>query len=428
MPYSGHNLKKTARELAVKNSAPRIAFIHPELGIGGAERLVIDAALALQSRGARVSIFTARHDTGRCFEETRSGLLDVRVSGRAVPLQVAGRFRAPCAMARMACAALDMGRSAEAWDMIVCDLVPHVMPLVRAVSGGAPLVFYCHFPDLLLAPKRGGPYRLYRYPIDRLEEAGLRAADLILVNSEFTAGVFRETFPRLAGRRVSVLYPGVDTGALVRAMTRPALPGGFRDGDPVILSLNRYDPGKNCELAVAAFAELGKIVPEALFRRLRLIVAGACDERLPESMALLERLRAMAAGLGLADRTAFLTTVSDEERAWLLDRCACLAYTSSREHFGIGIVEAMAAGRPVVAADGGGPRETVRHGETGFLCEPAPAAFARALAQVVTDPELAGRLGRQGRLRAQEHFSLEAFGRELEAITLHVTSGRRHAG
>ena len=409
----------------MKTRSLRIAFVHPELGIGGAERLVVDAALALQQRGSRVSIFTARHEPDNCFEETLSGLLDIRVAGKCVPLQVAGRLRVPCAIARMACAVLAMARSGEPWDIVMCDLVPHIIPLIRLVSG-AQIVYYCHYPDLLLTPKRRGLYGLYRKPIDRLEEAGLGMADRILVNSSFTAGIFRATFPRLADREVTVLYPGVDMSACDRGMARPAMLAGLQDSDIMLLSLNRYDPGKNCGLAVDCFAALQKIVPEALFRRLRLVFAGACDKRLPESTALVQHLQQRAGELDLADRVVFLKAVTDAERAWLLNRCSCLVYTSTHEHFGIGIVEAMAAGRPVVAAAGGGPLETVRHGETGFLCEPSPEAFARALARIVTDPPLVERLGREARKRAADDFSLPAFGRQLEAIAMTVISGSNH--
>lgn len=51
----------------------RIVFLHPDLGIGGAERLVIDAAVGLQSRGHKVTIFTSYCDPSHCFEEARDG-------------------------------------------------------------------------------------------------------------------------------------------------------------------------------------------------------------------------------------------------------------------------------------------------------------------------------------------------------------------
>ena len=53
--------------------AKTIAFLHPDLGIGGAEKLVIDAAVGLQSRGYKVTIFTSHCDPTHCFPEARDG-------------------------------------------------------------------------------------------------------------------------------------------------------------------------------------------------------------------------------------------------------------------------------------------------------------------------------------------------------------------
>ena len=56
----------------------KVVFIHPDLGIGGAERLIVDASLALQLRGHSCVIVTAHHDRGHCFTETISGEAEVR--------------------------------------------------------------------------------------------------------------------------------------------------------------------------------------------------------------------------------------------------------------------------------------------------------------------------------------------------------------
>lgn len=50
-----------------------IVFVHPDLGIGGAERLVIDAAVGLQSCGHKVTVLTSYRDTNHCFDEARDG-------------------------------------------------------------------------------------------------------------------------------------------------------------------------------------------------------------------------------------------------------------------------------------------------------------------------------------------------------------------
>lgn len=57
-----------------------MAFIHPDLGIGGAERLVVDAAIGLQSLGHEVVIYTSHHNPNHCFDETRNGQLKIKVA------------------------------------------------------------------------------------------------------------------------------------------------------------------------------------------------------------------------------------------------------------------------------------------------------------------------------------------------------------
>lgn len=77
---------------------------------------------------------------------------------------------------------------------------------------------------------------------------------------------------------------------------------------------------------------------------------------------------------------------TDAERSALLAAACAVVYTPTNEHFGIVPLEAMAAGRPVLACNSGGPKETVLHGRTGFLAEPQPEAFASAMAQLAVSP------------------------------------------
>jgi glycosyltransferase involved in cell wall biosynthesis len=81
------------------------------------------------------------------------------------------------------------------------------------------------------------------------------------------------------------------------------------------------------------------------------------------------------------------------------------------------LLESMAAGRPVVATRVGGTPEVVLDGETGLLVPPRSAeALARAIGTLLDDPDLARRLGEQGRRRIEERFSLERMVRETEAF------------
>lgn len=79
----------------------KITILHPDLGIGGAERLVVDAALAYKSLGYDVNIVTTHHDPDRCFTETKDGTLPVTVVGDWLPRNIFGKFVALCAYLRM---------------------------------------------------------------------------------------------------------------------------------------------------------------------------------------------------------------------------------------------------------------------------------------------------------------------------------------
>jgi alpha-1,3/alpha-1,6-mannosyltransferase len=402
-----------------------VAFIHPDLGIGGAERLVVDAARSLLATGHRVTIFTARHDRQRSFEETRSGALDVRVYGERLPAHVAQRLRAPCAIARMSYLAGALALQRTHIDVVVCDLVAHAIPLLRLLVR-APVVFYCHFPDVLLTPpRRSVAYRAYRRPIDRLEGLGLRLADRILVNSQFTADRLQEAFPQ---RRFApqVLHPGIDAARYAGAVAGNGAPRA--DTPPTVLSIARYAGAKNVGLAIDAFAALRQRLPAETAGRCRLVVAGGYDEQLQECRDTRDALRSQVRRLGVADQVQFLFSVSDAERLRLLARCRCVVYTPVDEHFGFVPLEAMASGRPVVAVDSGGVRETVRNGETGFLCVPTVDAFADALACLMLDPAAARRMGQAGRAHVTAHFSDRLFGARLEALLTEVVGQRTPRG
>ena len=76
-----------------------VAILHPDLGIGGAEQLIINVALALQTKGYEVKVFTPFFDPNRCFKEARDQLT-VEVRGSWFPRAIAGRFIALCAYIR----------------------------------------------------------------------------------------------------------------------------------------------------------------------------------------------------------------------------------------------------------------------------------------------------------------------------------------
>jgi len=406
----------------------RVAFCHPDLGLGAAE------LAARRPQVAAVDVWTAFYDPNRAFEETRgSGGFGVHVAGGWFPRSIFGRAMALCAYVRCCLVALAIAFrcwAGRGYDVVIADQVSAVVPVLLALTR-ARVVFYCHFPDQLLAAPSSAAHRLYRAPLDWLEETTTGMAHRVLVNSEFTKGVFAETFSRLhrRGLQPAVLYPAVaipSEEALQEAKSRGF--GGFPEGcaeflgasGALFVSINRFERKKGLSLALRALAEVKQTAPRSsAAAAARLIMAGGYDSRLPENVDHLDELRKDAQELGLQAHVFFLPSFSDNQRSVLLARATVVLYTPENEHFGIVPLEAMAARCPVIACDSGGPRESIGKAGAGslppggLLCEPTPAAFARAMTSLMEDPSLAEAMGERARARVSTNFSRRAFGERL---------------
>eukprot|EP00210_Caulerpa_lentillifera_P000942 g912.t1 len=406
----------------------RVAFCHPDLGLGGAERLVIDAALELKAKGNEVQIFTAFHDPKRCFVETIDGTLPpVRVHGNWIPRHIFHKGHALLATLRCLCVAWAICREhhkdqRSRFDAVFADQVSNVLPLFKIFAKGVKLLFYCHFPDLLLAKPGGWMKRLYRWPMNWLEEITTGMADTVLVNSHFTLEVFSMTFPKLhsAGVKPEVLYPAtqlVSESDLEDASKcwQTELPTEIvqflnRPKTATFLSINRFERKKNIELAMHA---LQKVMMLSTELSPQLIVAGGYDSKVQENKEVYNELQRLTEALNLRDRVCFLRSFTDREKKLLFASVnAAVLYTPSHEHFGIVPLESMASRKPVIACNSGGPRESILDGETGYLVEPTPEAFAFCMEKLMSAGQHSS-LGLTARKHVEEHFSRSVFGQKL---------------
>lgn len=269
-----------------------VTIIHPDLGIGGAERLIIDVAVALQNRGHKVTIYTSHRDPSHCFDEARDGTLDVRLRGNTIfPAHIWGRghvFMAVLRQVHLTVSVLDELSSTadtnknEGDDIFIIDQLPACVPILKLLGQrfAAPrrtraqrILFYCHFPDQLLAlrsernPVMWAAKTLYRYPFDWFEGWAMSGADRVVANSRFTRGVVRGTFGGGKVGDVKVVYPCVDTG--VKDENKEGGEELWR-GKKILLSINRFERKKDMGLAIRAYHGLGK----EKRRGTRLVVVG----------------------------------------------------------------------------------------------------------------------------------------------------------
>jgi glycosyltransferase involved in cell wall biosynthesis len=126
-------------------------------------------------------------------------------------------------------------------------------------------------------------------------------------------------------------------------------------------------------------------------------------------------MRQLAASLGLGESVHFLGQRRDVPD--LLHAMDVFVLPSYSEGVSLALLEAMAAGLPVIATAVGGLPEVVADGETGWLIPPQDAAaLAGALVRLLADPALAQRLGANARDHVREHYSLDRQGREINEI------------
>jgi glycosyltransferase involved in cell wall biosynthesis len=192
---------------------------------------------------------------------------------------------------------------------------------------------------------------------------------------------------------------------------------GHRLDKPFVLLTNRHSPMKRFEYAIWALKALHRSMPG-----LTLIITGQETE-------YTEQLRYLVEGLRLQARVRFVGLVRAAELEKLYQHAALYVYPSPEEDFGMGIVEAMAAGTPVVAWRNGGPTVTVEDRVTGYLVTPYDTdEFADRMQQLASSPELAERMGRAGHRRAAENFSYERHNLLLEQALFRALHGGAQFG
>jgi N-acetylglucosaminyl-diphospho-decaprenol L-rhamnosyltransferase len=358
--------------------------------LGGAERILLDFAGALE--GER----TLACPEGPLAQAARAqGIRVLGIRGRGLALRgsFVGRLNAFAHL-------VAHGREAR---RLIDDLDPDAVlawgmrsALACLFSPGidAPIVFQHN--DLLPGPL-----------IARAVRTAASRAELVLTLS---AAIAADLDPHgTLSDRLSVIHPGVDVEHF-SATDPPIQP-------PEVLVLGALVHWKRPELALEAVALARRERPDL---RLRL-VGGSFDEDGDELPA---RLRRRAGADDLAGAVELVGPVEDARAQ--LTRATCLLHCAPHEPFGLAVLEALAAARPAIVPAAAGPAEIV-DASCGRLYPPEDVrAAADALLEIVGNPELAARMGANGRLRAQQRFGLGASQARFAAAM--QRAGRRRPG
>lgn len=260
--------------------------------------------------------------------------------------------------------------------------------MTRFCGSRVPLLFTEHgrwFPDY---PRRK------RIIFNRLM-LGRRDRVIGVGNSVRQALIDNEGIP---ANRVNVIYNGINLQpyrALCGRATRESVLAelGVAPGDFLILQVARLDHLKDHCTAVRTMERVVARHPRA-----RLLIVGEGPER--------GTIEAEIAQRKLGEHVRLLGLRQDVPRLWMAADLGLL--TSISEGIPLTLIEAMAAGRPVVSTHVGGIAEVVPHDETGFLAPSGDeAALADCVTRLIAEPGLAHEMGLRGRHRAEERFSEE---------------------
>ena len=372
----------------------RILHVTPTLArrTGGPAVLIVELAKALEREGVQSTVFTtdmARAPAAGSGQRIADGDLpdgaedlDVRVFELQRPYRIA--YSRPLARAVRA--------EVDDFDVVHVHslfLHPQLASFRAARRAGVPHVVSPHGALDPFLRKRG---RARKAVTDLLwQRRMLETAALLHVTSEDEAALIADVAPEVP-RSVAPL--GIDWARFQQpgdaARFRERHLGG--DAGPVVLFLGRLTFKKGIDILIEAMADVVRELPDA-----RLAIVGPDDENLrPELEALAERL-------GIGHAVAFTGMLSGTDRADALATARLWALSSHTENFGVAVVEAIAAGLPVVISRAVNIAPDLEAGGVAVVPELEAGAFAREIARLLADESAAAEMGARAREFARRY-------------------------
>jgi phosphatidylinositol alpha-1,6-mannosyltransferase len=366
--------------------------------LGGAEIGALELARRLTARGHAVTVATPQLDPAWPRHEVMDG---VDVQRYPVPSR-GGRQRTANILAG------SLWQLGRLWRRRRPDVINQHYLLPTGIAGqfwagrlGVPTV------TTLIGMDVYDPHYRPGRPWRALMRRAIRHTQAVTCISSFVRDVVQRDYPPAPGVACTVVPYGVDVKRFHPGVEGVAVRQrhGIGPDERLVLTVQRLYPRKGVETFLEAAALVLRAVPRARF----LVVGDG-----PERPALERR----AAALGVSARVIFAGAHDHHALPPFYAAADVFAFHTLHEGLGIVLLEALAAGCPVVTTAAGGTLDIVRPGDTGLLVEPGDApAFARAVVRVLRDSTLAADLRARARHAAEIEFDWDAVaGRYLDVF------------
>lgn len=354
----------------------KVLHVTTHVNIGGITNYILTLSKAVKPLGIRCVVASSGGNMEEDF--IRSG-----IASRRLPINTKFEFGPKAIISGYLLSALV--KDGHVSLIHAHTRVSQVAAAIASKRTGVPYVTTCH----------GYFKKRFRSVIDTWGERVIAISDAVKTHLIEDLGVDE--------KRVSLVYSGVDNERFAE---------GFRDAEkvriredlglddgPVIGQIGRLSPVKGQQFLIRAMKDILAQVPKAQ----AVIVGDGPDDA---------ALKAMARSLGVYNRIRFVRSNVETPRIFAV--MDVFVFPSVKEGLGIGLLEAMSAGKACVASRIGGINDIVRDGETGLLVKPESSVeISDAVLRLLNDPQLKERLGSAARMSVSERFSL---GRWAEGV------------
>lgn len=400
----------------------RICMLHNLcVSRGGAERLIFSLSRELRRLEYQVDVVVMRYERGICFPELVGGT------------RVAGLSRVFCHdifRATPPLQAIELAlRLPKGYDLIHAHNFPSAIAAFLASRlnrsyVGTPYIWQCNEPprilydpheigrftsqpeDLVQLGKAGAllGVRIMHATSKQLDKLAVRNAAVVTTLSRFVT----EQIERTYGCNARVVNPGIDLETFNPTVEGKRVRRKYRiNSSPLLLTVSRLWPAKNLQTALKAFQIVTDSFPDAYY-----MIVGDGPSK--------PSLQSLAGGLGLAGKVKFVSDAEVEKLAEYYAACNIFVFPALGEPWGLSLTEAMATGKPVVAADDGGPAEIVDHKRNGFLVRPVdPDSYAEAIIHLLENRSIMQDMGDGAAFKAKT-YSWEKMAMAYSEIYDHI--------